>query len=107
MKDETGTFRFAEIVGLGETYFVEVDLNPEERKLLRELAVQDGPLWKIQNGLIDYQVHLKDNLARLNLNDPNELKLAREISSEIKAVDWQYRAWQRLLTIEQKEGTLS
>lgn len=107
MTDQYEPFKFQGMKGLGEEYFVEPNLNPEQQGLLREMGQEGGPLWEIQKSLLDYMGFLKDNLARVNLNDPNELKIAREISAEIKAVDWQHRMWERLLTVKRpsKEDT--
>lgn len=91
---ETGEFRFP---GLNEGGFVEVWLSPTEREMIRPLAAEGQPMWKIQKGLLDYRGVLIENLAMLDLTSPVDLERAKALSAEIKAIGWQHSMWERLL----------
>lgn len=102
--DDSGLFVFK---GLGETGYLEVELVPAEREMLRVLAEPGQPIWKIMEGLLDLSRSLKHNLAMLELGDPRQLSAAVQISTEIKAIDWQHRLWTRLLgkdPVQQEQG---
>lgn len=103
--DDAGQFVFK---GLGEEGYIEVELIPAEREMLRPLAEPGQPIWKIMQGLLDYARALKHNLAMLELGDPRQLSMAVKISTEIKAIEWQHRMWTRLLGSppeQQEQGT--
>lgn len=91
---ETGIFRFP---GLNEGGYIEVYLSPTERDMIRPYAAEGMPIWKIQKGLLDYRAVLVENIATLDLAKPEDIERARSISQEVKAIDWQYRTWERLL----------
>lgn len=91
---ETGVFRFQ---GLNEGGYVELWLSPTERDMIRPYADEGQPIWKIQKGLLDYRGVLVENATSLDLADPLQLDRARQLFAEIKAIDWQYRMWERLL----------
>lgn len=92
--DSEGLFKFK---GLGDDGFIELELIPAEREILRALAEPGQPIWKIMQGMLDYARVLKHNLSMLELGDPKDFSTALKLSAEIKAVDWQHRMWTRLL----------
>lgn len=103
--DDEGLFVFK---GLGEEGYIEVELIPAEREMLRPLAEPGQPIWKIMQGMLDLSRSLKHNLAMLELGDPRQLSMAAKISTEIKAIEWQHRLWTRILAKEptqQEQGT--
>lgn len=91
---ETGEFKFP---GLNEGGYIEVWLSPTEREMIRPLAAEGQPLWKIQKGLLDYRTVLTENLAMLDLTDSGQLERAKALSAEIKAINWQHSMWTRML----------
>lgn len=91
---ETGVFTFE---GLNEGGYVEVHLSSPERDMLRPYAAVGQPIWKIQKGLLDYRAVLAENAIKLDLTIPEQLEKARSLFAEIKAIDWQYRMWERML----------
>lgn len=91
---ETGIFRFE---GLNEGGYIEVYLSPTERDMIRPYGAPGQPIWKIQKGLLDYRTVLAENAIVLDLTKPEELERARALFAEIKAIDWQYRMWERVL----------
>lgn len=91
---ETGVFRFPT---LNEGGFVELWLSPTERDMIRPYAAEGQPIWKIQKGLLDYRTALMENATRLDLANREQFDKARQLFAEIKAIDWQYQMWERLL----------
>ena len=91
---ETGVFTFE---GLNEGGFIEVNLSPTERDMIRPYGAIGQPIWKIQKGMLDYRGVLMENASTLDLTKPEELEKARSLFAEIKAIDWQHRLWVRLL----------
>lgn len=91
---ETGQFTFE---GLNEGGYIEVDLSPTERDMIRPYAAPGQPIWKIQKGLLDYRAVLLENASELDLAKPEENERARSLFAEIKAINWQYRMWTRIL----------
>jgi len=94
LNTETGIFTFE---GLNEGGYIEVHLSPTERDMIRPYGAPGQPIWKIQKGMLDYRAVLAENAITLDLTKPEELEKARSLFAEIKAIDWQYRMWERIL----------
>lgn len=89
--------------GLGIEPFENVILSNTERQQLRALAEPGGPLYRIMSGLLSYKVVVERGFSRVNLGAPNAMIILAALQSEIKAIEWQYRMWQRQLTFIEPE----
>src|SRR6476661_6848409 len=73
-------------------------LGNTERGQLRALAEPGGPLWTIQQNMVDYARRLEKALSSCDLLNPATLQKAIALQSELRAVDWQRRMWERVLS---------
>jgi len=91
---ETGEFRFP---ALNDGGFVDLVLSPPERAMLRPYGAEGQPIWKIQQGLLDYRKTLLEIVAKLDLGKREDFDKARSLLAEAKAIQWQYEMWERML----------
>lgn len=91
---ETGIFKFPK---LNEGGYIELHLSPIERDMMRPMAAEGQPIWKIQKGLLDYRATLVENASQLDLTKREDFDKARSLYAEAKAIQWQYDMWERLL----------
>jgi len=73
-------------------------LGITERHRLRKLAAPGEPLDLIVQGLLAYSDQARYAVSTLDLEDPLQLEKAILIGRERKAIDWQIRLWERILT---------
>lgn len=78
-------------------------LSNTDRRALRRLAENGGPLALIQEGMLAYVQELRYAIPSLDLRIPEELEKALKLQEEIRAVQWQIDFWERMLTLLPEE----
>ncbi|WCD44086.1 hypothetical protein Kuura_008 [Caulobacter phage Kuura] len=61
------------------------ELTREEKQAVGRMCVPGAPIWKILKSAVDNAEHLRDHIAALDLSDPAELALARQLQLRRKA----------------------
>ena len=73
-------------------------LGNTQREMLRNLAEPGEPIDTISRGLLAFSEEARYALGRLDLEDPIQLERGKQLSREIKQIEWTISFLERMLT---------